>query len=75
MCSNFTYSALLLRASLMVSWTKCAHRVPSFYSGKGSPPGDYGVILFENCVIHLIEDDATPALPNAQCGQELLLEQ
>jgi hypothetical protein len=25
------------------------------------PPGEYSMILFENCVIHLIEDDAIPS--------------
>jgi hypothetical protein len=26
-----------------------------------TPPREYGMILFENCVIHLIEDDASPS--------------
>jgi len=25
-----------------------------------SPPGEYGMVLVENCIIHMIEDDAIP---------------
>jgi hypothetical protein len=41
------------------------------------PPGEYSMILFDHCIIHLIEDDATPApdlvpYDGQQCGSFFL---